>query len=117
MLRVDHRNWIKTGIEYTDGELHFSAVVTRDGFSDWSVLRLGRFAERLRIRLTRHSEALHVQYLHPESGWHMARLAYLNMPETVSVGPMCCSPQRAGFQVTFREWSLGAPISPVLHAD
>jgi regulation of enolase protein 1 (concanavalin A-like superfamily) len=117
MLRVDHGNWIKTGIEYTDGQPHFSTVVTRDGFSDWSVIGLGRLTGPLRIRLTRHSEALRVQYLHPDSGWHMARLAYLNMPETVSVGPMCCSPQRAGFEVSFRDWSIGAPISRELHAD
>jgi regulation of enolase protein 1 (concanavalin A-like superfamily) len=117
MLRVDHKNWIKTGIEYTDGQSHFSTVVTRDGFSDWSVLKLGQLADPLRVRLTRHAEALRVQYLLPDAGWHMARLAYLTMPESVSVGPMCCSPQREGFEVTFRELSIGAPISRELHAD
>src|SRR5260370_8903692 len=37
MIRLDAANWIKAGIEYTDGLPHFSAVVTRD-FSHWSVL-------------------------------------------------------------------------------
>ena len=41
MLRVDAHNWIKTGIEFTDGIQHFSTVITRDGFSDWSVIPLG----------------------------------------------------------------------------
>ncbi|URK86525.1 DUF1349 domain-containing protein [Rhizobium sp. RCAM05350] len=39
MLRLDERNWIKCGIEYTDGLMHFSVVVTR-GVSDWSVIPL-----------------------------------------------------------------------------
>ena len=41
MLRVDALNSIKTGIEFTDGIQHFSTVITRDGFSDWSVIPLG----------------------------------------------------------------------------
>ncbi len=40
MVRVDAGNWLKTGIEFTDGAAHFSTVVTRDGYSDWSQFRL-----------------------------------------------------------------------------
>lgn len=116
MLRVDPRNWIKAGLEYTDGVLHFSTVVTRDGFSDWSVIPLGRADEPVRIRLTRHGEALRVQYEGP-AGWQMARLGYLGMPNIVSVGPMACSPQREGFKVDFDGLSIGAPIDRTLHAD
>ena len=36
MLLVDEENWLKCGIEFTDGAMHFSTVVTRDGYSDWS---------------------------------------------------------------------------------
>ena len=30
MIRVDHRNYIKTGIEFVDGKFNLSAVVTHD---------------------------------------------------------------------------------------
>ena len=37
MIRVDQKNWIKTGIEFVNDHQNISAVVTRQ-FSDWSVL-------------------------------------------------------------------------------
>ena len=39
MLRQDAGAWIKTGVEYTDGVMHFSVVVTGPR-SDWSVIPL-----------------------------------------------------------------------------
>jgi hypothetical protein len=116
MLRVDERNWLKAGIEYTDGAMHFSAVVTRDDFSDWSVLALPEAARHgLDLRLTRHAEALRIQSRLPGSQWGMARLAMLPMPDRVSVGPMCCTPERGGLQVTFRDFAIKPPIARDLH--
>src|SRR4051812_45252732 len=39
MLRVDERNWIKSGLELTSGAVHVSTVVTRDD-SDLSTVPL-----------------------------------------------------------------------------
>ena len=36
MIRLSESNWIKAGVEYTDGEPYFSTVVTNDT-SDWSL--------------------------------------------------------------------------------
>ncbi|MEL0160580.1 MAG: DUF1349 domain-containing protein [Deltaproteobacteria bacterium] len=116
MLRVDAHNWIKTGIEFTDGIQHFSTVITRDGFSDWSVIPLGVRVEPIRLRLTRHSEALRIQY-HQEGQWQMARLGYLSMPLSVMVGPLCCSPERAGLKVDFDNLVIGPPIDRALHGE
>jgi uncharacterized protein len=116
MLRVDERNWLKTGIEYTDGAMHFSVVATRNDFSDWSVLVLPQEArDSLDIRLTRHGEALRVQYRTSGSDWRMARLAMLPMGETVAVGMMCCTPERSGLEVTFHNFAVKPPISRQLH--
>jgi len=114
MVRADETHWVKTGIEYTDGERHLSAVVTND-FSDWSVLPYRAAPEEVSIRLTRHGEAIRIQY--EDSGnWQMLRLAHLQASEVLQVGIMCCSPEREGFEVTFRDLKIGPPIDRALHA-
>ena len=117
MLRVDERNWIKTGIEFTDGLMHFSVVVTRD-VSDWSVIALpgATPSNELRVRLTRHDDSVRVQYALNNTPWQMARLAPFSAAPAF-VGVMACSPQREGFQATFRDIAVGPPISRELHAD
>src|SRR5690606_39761998 len=61
MLRVDDDNWLKCGVEFTDGALHFSVVVTRDDQSDWSVMPLAgdpTAPVTLRLRSEEHTSEL-----------------------------------------------------------
>lgn len=117
MLRLDARNWIKTGIEYTDGMMHFSVVVTRD-VSDWSVVPLPEADpnDEIGIRLTRHGDAVRIQYSVAGAPWQMARLAPF-AAASAKVGVMACSPERAGFQARFRDITVGPPIARKLHDD
>jgi regulation of enolase protein 1 (concanavalin A-like superfamily) len=117
MLRVDGDTWLKTGVEFTDGARHFSVVVTRNDQSDWSVMPLGgERTDPVVVRLTRHGEALRVQVM--DGGvWRLVRLAYLPMPETVAVGPMCCSPTGGGLGVTFHRIAVGSAIPRDLHDE
>lgn len=116
MLWVDGENWLKCGVEFTDGRLFFSAVVTRDDQSDWSVTPMeGEPALPVTLRLTRHDEALRVQVRDVDGHWQLVRLCYLRMPATVEVGPMACSPTRQGLEVTFVDFRIGEPISRDLH--
>jgi regulation of enolase protein 1 (concanavalin A-like superfamily) len=116
MIRVDEKNWVKTGIEFTDKEMHLSAVFTRE-VSDWSVMNLSNYTGELTLRLTRHGSAIRIQYLDENKKWRLIRLGYLEMPAECQVGIMCCSPQRAGFEVEFKDFSISEPISPQLHDD
>jgi regulation of enolase protein 1 (concanavalin A-like superfamily) len=114
MLRVDERHWVKAGLELTDGVVHVSAVVTRER-SDWSMVALPSFSGKLRLQLTRHGDAIRIQFREPDGEWQLLRLAYLPMPETCRIGVMCCSPQRAGFEARFEDFVTSAPISRDLH--
>lgn len=117
MLRIDERNWIKAGIEFTDGLMHFSVVVTRD-LSDWSVMPLpdAKPSDPVAVRLTRHGDAVRVQYSIEGRPWRMARLApFSDAP--AHAGVMACSPERAGFEARFSEVRIGPAIARQLHAD
>ena len=72
--------------------------------------------EETSVRLTRHGSALRVQFRLQDGDWAMARLAFLDMPKEVAVGPMACSPTGPGLKVEFARFEVGPPISPELHS-
>ncbi|CAD6560199.1 hypothetical protein LMG27952_07068 [Paraburkholderia hiiakae] len=115
MVRLSESHWIKAGTEFTDGEVCLSVVVTND-HSDWSVQRMALPSDGLRLRLTRHGEAIKVQYLRElDQKWQLIRLAYLPPTTKAEVGVMCCSPERNGFEVLFRDFQIGPAIDRRLH--
>lgn len=116
MIRHDAMHWMKCGIEFTDGAKHFSVVVTNT-HSDWSAFRVEHDFEQISARVTRNGDALFIQYrTDAMTDWRMARLAYFNPSfEEVSVGPAFCSPQRAGFEATFSDFTLTNPASREIH--
>ncbi len=115
MLRLDETAWVKTGIEYTDGVMHFSVVVTGPR-SDWSVIPLPEAdpATAIAARLTRHGDAVRVQYAVADGPWRLARLA--PFPDgDARAGIMACSPERGGFTARFRDVDIGPAIARTLH--
>ena len=115
-LRIGETHWIKAGIEFTDGLMHFSVVVTRD-FSDWSVipLPLAEPTDEVSVRLTRHGDAVRAQFSVGGSPWQLARLCPFPAGDA-EIGVMACSPERAGFRAEFKDISVGPPITRTLHA-
>jgi regulation of enolase protein 1 (concanavalin A-like superfamily) len=110
MVRSDERSWLKTGLEVTSGAVQLSTVLTRDD-SDLSVVPVPGYGGELTLRLTRFGSAVCVHRGDGQGGWQLVRLGHLDMADTVEVGVMCCSPQRAGLEVTFRGFRVGEPIS------
>jgi regulation of enolase protein 1 (concanavalin A-like superfamily) len=116
MLRADATHWVKCGIEYTDGARHFSVVVT-NGNSDWSAFRIDHDFQRMSVRVTRNGDALFIQYqTDGMARWQMARLAWFDPRfEELAVGPVFCSPQRAGFKAVFHDFKLTDLLSRDIH--
>ena len=115
MLRLDEAHWMKAGIEFTDGNQQLSAVVTRE-YSDWSLLPLDGQPDGIWLRLTRHETAIRAEYSLDGSHFEMFRLAYLPWRETIDVGVMCCSPQRADLEVHFTDFVVRDAIPRALHS-
>lgn len=115
MLRVDPANWIKTGIELSDGVTNFSVVVTREGRSDWSVCAAPLVSGPQRIRTVMKNGAVIVHFINGAGDWQHLRLADFAAAGPARIGPTACSPQRAGFRCRFSAFELGAPLDKPLH--
>jgi regulation of enolase protein 1 (concanavalin A-like superfamily) len=107
MIRLDADRWIKTGIEFVDESMNFSTVVTNDT-SDWSMIPLDGNSEPkpTRVRLVRKGATVTTAYRQPNGRWQTGRVAGFPLDSECQAGVMCCSPQRAGLEVTFSDFIL-----------
>ncbi|MYV54788.1 DUF1349 domain-containing protein [Streptomyces sp. SID3212] len=108
LLRIDGKNWIKTGIEYVDGRQQLSAVVTRE-VSDWNVVPLAYLTDApgpVTVELRREGDTVTILYGLGGAPETMLRLAYFPPEVPAQAGPMCASPDGKGFTARFTALSL-----------
>jgi uncharacterized protein len=114
MIRIDENNWIKTGVEYTDGKYALSTVVTAEK-SDWSIGTLEGDQDDVLLRVTLKDGSVRIQASTDGIHWPTFRLFSFPKSAGYLVGPMCCSPERSGFNVRFSEFAMGPPTLKDLH--
>ncbi|MCH5719557.1 DUF1349 domain-containing protein [Niabella hibiscisoli] len=105
MLRVDKENYIKAGVEFVDGKLNLSTVVTHKT-SDWSVITLDKVPPFVWIKAVRRLDAVEVFYSYDDKVYVMMRNAYLQDNTPVKVGLMAASPDGKGFEAGFEHFSI-----------
>ena len=76
---VSEKGWLKTSLEYIpDGPSHLGAVVTNNGYSDWSTqdfpTELANEQLRFRIVRKRGDYTIYVKKIHQ---WEQIRIAHL----------------------------------------
>ncbi|WP_430257685.1 DUF1349 domain-containing protein [Neorhizobium sp. IRS_2294] len=114
MVRLDERRWVKTGIEFSDGYGLLGSVLT-DEASDWATGRYDGDPSDFWIRVTVQSGVLRIQASGDGKTWPLVRLCPFQKADHYFVGPMCCTPERAGLEVRFSEWQLGPALGKDLH--
>ncbi|PVZ13956.1 MULTISPECIES: DUF1349 domain-containing protein [unclassified Pseudomonas] len=114
MVRIDERRWVKTGVEFTDGEAFLSTVVT-NGQSDWSVSQPFKALEDFYLRVTLAAGTLRIQASRDTRVWPLLRLAPFPVADAYQVGPMACTPERSGLKVMFSEFEINPAITQDLH--
>lgn len=118
LLFVGDEQWVKAGLEVSDGVLHLGAVVT-NGVSDWSMAPVPDWANQfVTIRASRSGELgddITLRARAETSGWRTLRVAPFPAA-AASAGPMVCAPMRGDLEVRFTAWAL-APEDADLHED
>ena len=114
MVRLDETRWIKAGIELSDGVPMLSSVLT-DGGSDWATAPYIGDAADFRLRVTVADGSLRLQVSADGKVWPLVRLAPFPSAPGYRVGPMCCTPERAGLAVRFSDFRVAPPSSKDLH--
>jgi hypothetical protein len=110
MVRIDDRNWLKTGIEFFDGRARVSTVVTL-GYSNWTVAELPDGSSDICLRLARRGDSVEVRYLagdrpaDPDT-MNLGAVIYLPPGRPALAGAMCAAPKGRGFTVSFRDLSI-----------
>lgn len=114
MVRVSETEWIKAGIELSDGRPMISSVLTAPR-SDWSTAPYDGDAADFWLRVTVAAGVLRLQMSPDGRRWPLMRLCPFPVAPSYGVGPMCCTPERAGLRVTFSDFTLGKPTGKALH--
>lgn len=105
MIRVDHENYIKAGVEFVDGKYNLSTVVTHKT-SDWSVISLDKTPPFVWIKAVRRLDAIEVFYSYDDKTYTMMRNAYLQDNIPVMVGLMAACPDGKGFNAKFEYFKV-----------
>lgn len=105
MIRIDHENWLKAGIEYVDGKYNISAVVTHKT-SDWSVIALDKPVDCIWIKAVRRLDAIEIFYSFNDKEYTMMRNCWMQDNCPVMVGPVAACPDGEGFKARFEHFSV-----------
>ncbi len=114
MVRIDAQHWVKAGIEFADGRAMLASVLTA-GQSDWATSPYEHDAGDFRVRATVANGVLRLQASADGKLWPLMRLAPFAKAKSYLVGPMACTPERAGLQVVFSTFQLTPPLAKDLH--
>ncbi|OAF15153.1 regulation of enolase 1 [Bradyrhizobium centrolobii] len=114
MVRIDEQRWVKAGIEFSDGRAMLASVLT-DGRSDWATAPYEHDAREFWVRATVANGVLRLQASADGKLWPLMRLSPFAKASSYLVGPMACTPERAGLKVVFSTFRLTPPLGKDLH--
>lgn len=116
MVRLSPTCWIKTSVEFEpEGPNRLGAVVTNNGYSDWSTQALASDVATVWLRVSMAGCDATVESSGDGRAWVQIRLARLLEREhaaTVDCGLYACSPKAAGYRAVFASLDFvpaGAP--------
>ncbi|MBS4207525.1 DUF1349 domain-containing protein [Bacillus sp. FJAT-50079] len=103
MVRLSSDTWLKTSVEYlNDSDSRLGAVVTNQGYSDWSCQKFSGKQDFLYYRITKKENTFYAESSLDGFSWNLMRMACLfEKKEIIQVGIYACSPQGEGYKPEF----------------
>ena len=105
MIRQNHENWVKFGIEFVEGKYNISAVVTHHT-SDWSVIQLENPIPHLWLKAVRRLDAIEIYYSFDDKEYTMMRTLWMQDNCPLQVGPFAACPDGEGFKAKFSDFKV-----------
>ena len=105
MIRQDHENYVKFGIEFVDGKFNISTVVTHHT-SDWSVIQLEEPIPYLWLKAIRRLDAIEIYYSFDDRKYTMMRTLWMKDNCPLQVGPVAACPDGKGFKARFSDFKV-----------
>ncbi len=109
--------WIKTGVEFSDGILCIGAVVT-DDYSDWSLfpVPVDWLGGELTLRASLLNDGVIIRAKTKKTSWQTIRVARFPYREDIKAGPHLAAPSEEGFRAIFTKWEL-TDLDTDIHID
>ena len=105
MIRENHENYVKFGIEFVEGKFNISAVVTHHT-SDWSVIELKEPIPFLWLKAVRRLDAIELYYSFDDKEYTMMRTLWMQDNCPLMVGPVAACPDGQGFKAVFSHFKV-----------
>ncbi len=108
ILYQNSENWIKASVEYGDETTGFlGAVVTNNGYSDWSTTAVSADISTIWFRLSRRDSDFCVERSFDGEKYEHIRICHMfEVGEVVSFGVYACSPEDGSFKATFTDFAM-----------
>ena len=108
MVRLSPTCWLKTSLEFElEKPSRLGAVVTSDGYSDWSTQSVSPPPREVWLRVRREGDDYIVESSWEGTQWEQLRMAHLREGPgggAVAAGVYACCPKESGFVAEFREF-------------
>ena len=105
VVYLDSDNWIKASVEYGNEDFQYlGAVVTNNGYSDWSTSSISANIKTIWFRLSRREDDFCIESSFDGKEFTQMRICHMhNEKDTIKFGIYACSPENSSFKATFKE--------------
>ncbi|MDE5577547.1 MAG: DUF1349 domain-containing protein, partial [Oscillospiraceae bacterium] len=108
VMYLDSENWLKASMEYENEEIQrLGAVVTNNGYSDWSSTDVSASIKSTWFRLSRRENDFCVENSTDGVNFKQMRICHMfNAAEKISFGIYACSAEDSSFKAVFTDMEI-----------